>query len=40
MLAPEIVRQIRDLAGLEWGAKANRGRDGVKRHRELTPLRH
>jgi transposase len=31
MLAPEIVRQIRDLAGLEWGAKRIAAEIGVAR---------
>jgi transposase len=31
MLAPEIVRQIRDLAGLEWGAKRIAAETGVAR---------
>jgi transposase len=31
MLAPEIVRQIRDLAGLKWGAKRIASETGVAR---------
>jgi hypothetical protein len=31
MLAPEIVRQIRELRGLGWGAKRIAGETGVAR---------
>ena len=31
MLAPEIVRQIRDLRGLGWGAKPIAGETGMAR---------
>jgi hypothetical protein len=41
MLAPKIVRQIRDLAGLKWGAKRIAAETGVARGtvRRYAPTR-